>query len=136
MPFGLSAAPSFQKVISTIFASIPGVAVFLDDIVVHTPDIESHNKRLQRVAQALLENNLTLNKGKCCFAAPAIYFVGFRLSARGIAPLQTNIDAIHRIPEPTSASQVASFLGMMAYYLYLDRALAINPCVYTDGVNA
>ncbi|KAG1938978.1 retrotransposable element [Pimephales promelas] len=63
------------------------------------------------------ENNLTLNPEKCCFAAPAIDFVGFRLSAKGISPLQSNIDAIHRIPEPTSASQVASFLGMTAYYL-------------------
>ncbi|KAG1956975.1 retrotransposable element [Pimephales promelas] len=118
MAFGLSSAPScFQKVMSTILAGIPGVAVFLDDIVIHAQDIETHNKHLQRVAQALLQNNLTLNPEKCCFAAPAIDFVGFRLSAKGISPLQSNIDAIHRIPEPTSASQVASFLGMTAYYL-------------------
>ncbi|KAJ8356463.1 hypothetical protein SKAU_G00192570 [Synaphobranchus kaupii] len=102
MPFGLSSAPScFQKVMSTILAGIPGVAVFLDDIVVHAPDLETHNKCLQGVAQTLLENNLTLNGEKCCFAAPAIDFVGFRLSAKGIAPLQSNIEAIHRIPEPT-----------------------------------
>lgn len=118
MAFGLSSAPScFQKVMSTILAGIPGVAFFLDDIVIHTQDIETHNKHLQRVAQALLQNNLTLNPEKCCFAAPAIDFVGFRLSAKGISPLRSNIDAIHRIPEPTSASQVASFLGMTAYYL-------------------
>eukprot|EP00063_Salmo_salar_P013349 XP_013988184.1 PREDICTED: uncharacterized protein LOC106565488 [Salmo salar] len=29
----------------------------------------------------------------------------------------SNIEAVHRIPVPTSASQVASFLGMTAYYL-------------------
>ena len=91
--------------------------MFLDDIVVYTLDPETHNKRLQAVAQALLENNLTLNGEKCCFVAPAIDFVGFGLSARGIAPLQSNVDAIHKIPEPTSPSQVASFLGMTAYYL-------------------
>lgn len=118
MPFGLSSAPScFQKVMSTILAGIPGVSVFLDDIVVHAPDTETHNNRLQRVAEALLHNNLTLNAAKCSFAAPAIDFVGFNLSAKGIAPLQSNVDAIHKIPEPTSASEVASFLGMTAYYL-------------------
>jgi len=62
------------------------------------PASQHHNKHLQRVAQALLENNLTLNEGKCCFAAPAIDFVGFRLSTRGIAPLQSNIDAILQDP--------------------------------------
>ena len=59
-----------------------------------------------------------LNGEKCCFAAPAIDCVGFGLSARGIAPLQSNVDAIHKIPELTSPSQVASFLGMTAYYLW------------------
>jgi len=69
MPFGLCSTPRcFKKVMSTIFASIPDVAVFLDNIVVHAPNIESHNKRIQRVAQALPENKLTLNVGKCCFS--------------------------------------------------------------------
>ena len=68
---------------STILAGIPGIAVFLDDIVVHALDMETQNKRLQRVAEALLRNNHTLNGEKCCFAAPAIDFVGFRLSAIG-----------------------------------------------------
>ncbi|KAJ8347521.1 hypothetical protein SKAU_G00261100 [Synaphobranchus kaupii] len=85
MPFGLRSAPScFQKVMSTILAGIPGVAVFLDDIVVHAPDLETHKKRLQGVAQALLENNLTLNGEKCCFAVPAIDFVGFVSRLRGL----------------------------------------------------
>ncbi len=118
MPFGLSSAPScFQKVMTTILAGIPGVAVFLDDIVVHAADIQTHNDRLNRVASSLMEHNLTLNAEKCTFATSAIDFVGFRLTPRGIAPLQSNIEAIHRIPEPSSTSQVASFLGMTAYYL-------------------
>ncbi len=118
MPFGLSSAPScFQKVMATILAGIPGVAVFLDDIVVHAADIQTHNDCLNRVASALMEHNLTLNAEKCTFATSAIDFVGFRLTPRGIAPLQSNIEAIHRIPEPSSTSQVASFLGMTAYYL-------------------
>lgn len=66
---------------------------------------------------ALKKNNQTLNGEKCSFAAATIDFVGFCLSAKGITPLLSNVDAIHRIPEPTSASQVASFLGMTAYYL-------------------
>ncbi|KAJ8375048.1 hypothetical protein SKAU_G00056280 [Synaphobranchus kaupii] len=90
---------------NTILAGIPGVAVYLDDIVVHAPDMSTHDERFHRVFVALLGNSLTLNSEKCSFAAAAIDFVGFRLTAKGIAPLLSNVDAIHRIPEPTSASQ-------------------------------
>ncbi|KAJ8365040.1 hypothetical protein SKAU_G00138710 [Synaphobranchus kaupii] len=94
MPFGLSSAPScFQKVMSTILAGVPGVAMYLDDIVVHGPDRPTHD------------------------ALSTVDFIGFRLSAEGITPLSSNVEAIQRIPELTSASQVASFLGMTAYYL-------------------
>lgn len=42
MPFGLSSAPScFQKIMSSIFAGIPGVSLYLDDIVVHGPEQRS-----------------------------------------------------------------------------------------------
>ncbi|KAL0148283.1 hypothetical protein M9458_056429 [Cirrhinus mrigala] len=40
-----------------------------------------------------------------------------QLSADGVTPLRSNIDAILAIPEPSSAAQVASFLGMTGYYL-------------------
>ena len=118
MPFGLSSAPScFQKVMSTILAGVPGTAVYLDDIVVHGPDQATHDARLHRVFVALTKHHLTLNGEKCLFSVPTVDFIGFRLSADGIAPLSSNVDAIQRIPEPTSITQVASFLGMTAYYL-------------------
>lgn len=46
-------------------------------------------------------------------------YIGFRLSADGVTPLQSNVDVIPAIPEPSSAAQVASLFGMTAYYLKL-----------------
>lgn len=118
MAFGLSSAPScFQKIMSTILASCPGTVAFLDDIVVHGPDTDTHNARLERVFASLSRHHVTLNTEKCVFAAPAIDFVGFRVSAEGISPLQSNVAAISAVPAPTTASQLASFLGMTAYYM-------------------
>ena len=94
-----------------MLAGLTMVAVYLDNIVVHGPDLHIHDYHLHSVFSALLRNNLILNVGKCIFAAPAIEFVGFRLSAKCI-------EAVLRIPRPTSATQVASFLGMTAYYLW------------------
>lgn len=79
----LSSAPScFQKIMTTIFAGIPGVAVFLDDIVVHGATPVAHDERLARVLDVLARHTLTLNEEKCTFAAPVIEFVGFRLVPR------------------------------------------------------
>ncbi len=38
MPFGLSSAPScFQKIMVSVLAGIPGVAIYLDNVVIHGP---------------------------------------------------------------------------------------------------
>uniref|UniRef100_A0AAY4BIC4 ribonuclease H n=1 Tax=Denticeps clupeoides TaxID=299321 RepID=A0AAY4BIC4_9TELE len=118
MPFGLSSAPScFQKIMSTIFAAVSGVVIYLDDIVVHGPTLASHDEHLDRVFKILAGHNLTLNGDKCVFTVPAVDFVGFRLSGEGITPLNSNVEAVLRLPEPSSPAQLASFLGMTAYYL-------------------
>ncbi|XDV17018.1 hypothetical protein PO909_016473 [Leuciscus waleckii] len=110
MPFGLSSAPScFQKVMTSVLAGIPGVVIYLDDVVVHGATWS--------VFEALTKHSLTLNGSKCVFAVPAIEYVGFRLSTEGISPLQSNVEAILSVPEPTSAAQLASFLGMTGYYM-------------------
>ncbi|KAJ8332617.1 hypothetical protein SKAU_G00424060 [Synaphobranchus kaupii] len=116
MGFGLSSTPScFQKIMASIFAGIPGVAIYLEDIVVHGATTESHDERLHSVFSAMAKHHLTLNGEKSVFTAPS--FVGFRISADGSYPLLSNTEAIHRLPEPTSTAQVACFLGMTAYYL-------------------
>jgi hypothetical protein len=53
----LSSAPSaFQKVMVTVVAGPPGVAVYMDDIVVHGPDRPTHDGRLNEVFQRLQSN--------------------------------------------------------------------------------
>ncbi len=118
MPFGLSSAPScFQTIMSTILAGVPGTAIYLDDVIVHAPNAVVHEQRLRATFAALSQHNLTLNMEKCLFAVPEVDFVGFHVSSEGLSPLHSNIEAIHQVPEPSSAAQVASFLGMTTYYM-------------------
>ena len=52
MPFGLTNAPTaFQKFVNTIFANMLDVCVivYLDDILIHFEDMESHQKDVQEV---------------------------------------------------------------------------------------
>ena len=118
VPFGLCSAPScFQKIMSTIFAGIPGVVIFLDDIVVHGSTPAIHNQRPTQVLDTLASHALTLNGEKCIFSASEVEFVGFRLTPEGLSPLHSNVEAIQWLPMPSSPAHIASFLGMTAYYL-------------------
>lgn len=46
---------------STIFAGIPGVVIFQDDIVVHGSTPAIHDQRLTQVLDTLASYSLTLN---------------------------------------------------------------------------
>lgn len=115
MPFGLSSAPSsFQKMMSTILAGVPGTAMYLEDVIVYTPNAVIHEQCLRATFAALTQHNflnLTLNMGKYFFAVPQVDFVGFHVSAVGLSPLHSNIEAIHLEPVPSSAVMLHRFWG-------------------------
>ena len=62
VPFGLTSAPSaFQKIMRQIFDGLEGVAIYLDDIVVHGSCQEEHDSRLQEVLQRLADYRIVRN---------------------------------------------------------------------------
>ena len=84
LPFGFTNAPSiFQKLMDGIFGSLQreGVIVYQDDILVASPDIQSHMKALNSVLSLMKQYNLQLNLAKCVFCATDVIFLGHELSA-------------------------------------------------------
>ena len=54
MPFGLSEAPSsFQRFMDTILRGLSYVTIYLDDIIVHSPDEEVHKAHLLEIFNRL-----------------------------------------------------------------------------------
>ena len=63
LPFGISSAPGiFQRVMESLLSGIPGVVVYLDDILVTGPTEEEHLATLDKVLQRLSEAGLRLRK--------------------------------------------------------------------------
>eukprot|EP00118_Oscarella_pearsei_P023704 m.286810 g.286810 ORF g.286810 m.286810 type:complete len:208 (+) comp40699_c0_seq27:695-1318(+) len=117
MPFELFSVPSaFQKAMDTVLAELPGVTVYMDDIVVHGPSIAVHRRRLAAVLDSFSRYGFTLNVRKCQFEADSVEFFGHRVSAAGLVPLQTNTSTVLNLPAPTSAKEVSSFLDMTNFY--------------------
>ena len=112
-----SASEQYQHEIASALAAagIKGVENISDDIVVHGPDTETHNRRLHQTIERLQECGLTLNAEKCLFNTDKLVFMGMLLSEKGIGPTADRVKAVLEVEEPKSASDVRSFLGLANY---------------------
>ena len=114
--FGVcSASEQYQHEIASALASIEGVGNISDDIVVHGPDTETHNRRLHQTIERLRECGLTVNAEKCLFNTERLVFMGMLLSEKGISPTADRVKAVLEVEEPKIASDVRSFLGLTNY---------------------
>nr|XP_034321902.1 uncharacterized protein K02A2.6-like [Crassostrea gigas] len=114
--FGISSAPEkYQQVISQVFHDCEGVQNISDDIVIHGRDKAEHDKRLCKALQRIKEKGLTLNQAKCEFSMNKITFMGHVMSKNGIGPTSDRIKSLLDAKEPTSGSEVKSFLGLVNF---------------------
>ena len=114
--FGISCAPEmYQKVLHQILQECDGAHNILDDVIVHAPTEEEHDKRFENVVRVLSSRGLTLNRDKCQFKMSYLEFMGHVLSARGIGPANVKVKAVVDAREPTNAAEVRSFLGLVNF---------------------
>lgn len=83
-----------------------------------------HDQNLKRVLQRLSEANATVRQDKCIIGQPMVEFNGHRISAQGILPLKSNIDAVLRMTPPTDQKQLIRFLSTANYYLKFVQGFA------------
>ena len=117
MPFGLAGAPSsFQRVMDKILRSFPFVTIYLDDILVHSPSIETHSSHLRTVFKRLSDAGLTLRGRKCHIGLTAVSYLGHIFSAAGMSPDPKKVQRVQQWPPPTNATEVRQFLSLASYY--------------------
>ncbi|XP_064488489.1 uncharacterized protein K02A2.6-like [Ornithodoros turicata] len=117
LPFGVSAAPGiFQRVMDTMLKGIPGVATFLDDVIISGSTPHEHDQRVQAVLDKLRQAGLRVNHRKTLFAKDELEFLGFHINAKGIQPSKSKVAAIHNAPEPTNKKELQAFLGLVNFY--------------------
>ena len=78
MPFGLKNAPAiFQRVIEEALGDLrfTCAVAYIDDILIHSPDAESHAKDLVAVVAALHKANLFVKLSKCEFFRSEVMFL-------------------------------------------------------------
>ena len=117
MPFGLkNAGMSFQRFMDRILGGLPFVLIYLDDILVASPDRATHKVHLRAVLQILRENGLVLNRSKCEFFRSEVEFLGLMVTAGCVAPLPEQVSAVADFPQPTTIKELQAFLGVVNFY--------------------
>ena len=79
MLFGLrNSGCTFERLRDQFFQGLPYCFVYVNDILISSPDLSSHLEHFQNVLDLLPLHGLSINPDKCVFAAPAMDFYGMR----------------------------------------------------------
>lgn len=120
LPFGFkNASAIFQRIIYNILYKHDLTKFchnYLDDIMIHSKDFETHIKHVELVLIALQKENIKLKLSKCKFFQTEVCFLGHKISLNSVKPLHDNIKAITDFPIPKTVKQLQEFLGKVNYY--------------------
>lgn len=117
MTFGLrNAAQTFQRFVDEMMRGLDFVYCYLDDFVIFSRDEAQHEDHLRQVFSRLQSYGMVINVSKCVFGAPAVTFLGYRISESGTMPLDEKVQAIREFPPPKDVRSLRRFLGMVNFY--------------------
>ncbi|XP_061385257.1 uncharacterized protein K02A2.6-like [Danaus plexippus] len=115
--YGLASSPGiFQRRLEELFADLPRVGVFLDDVIITGETKREHMENLHKVFDRLEKYGLRVKKEKCEFFAKSIHYLGHIISEKGVHTCPNKVKAILDTRAPSNVSELRSFIGMVMYY--------------------
>ena len=90
--------------------------IYMDDLMVHSVDLEEHILCVRLVLQRLRKHKLGVKLEKCIFCAPQAEYLGLIVGEGQILMDPVKLTAINEWRSPTSVSAVRSFMGFCNFY--------------------
>ena len=117
-PFGVVAAPSmFQRIMENVLQGIPGVIVYIDDILVLRKDNDDHLQTLDIALSRLEEAGLKLNRSKCSFLLPSVEYLGYWITTDGLQPTNKKVQK-SRAPKDVTQIRLVNYYGNLICQSY------------------
>ena len=117
MPFGLrNAAQTFQRFIDQVLRGLPYCYAYIDDLLIASANPSKHKEHLHTVLQRLSDYGIIINPSKSVLGVAQLDFLGHRVDACGIAPLEEKVRVIREFPKPTTQRKLREFLGLVNFY--------------------
>lgn len=141
MFFGLCNSPAtFQAMMNDLFKDMLDegwLVIYMDDLLIFSMDLPTHQERTRRILQRLRESDLFLKPEKCHFDVTEVEFLGMIIRPDHVAMDPAKLDGIRDWPTPTSVKGVRSFLGFGNFYRrfishYSDLAHPLNDLTRKD----
>jgi len=116
-PMGLMGSPStYSRLMDKVLLDLPQAIAFIDDVLVHSKDADTHIGHLDEVLARFARANLKLNMEKCLFLHQSVPFLGHTLTADGVLPGAEKWAALRDRAPPDSIESLRSFLGLANYF--------------------
>ncbi|CAM4646945.1 unnamed protein product [Lepidochelys kempii] len=118
LPFGLHGAPAtFQRLLDKLLWPHTSYATaYLDDVIIHTPDWETHLRKVEAVLDTLRQADLTANPAKCSIGLAEAKYLGYILGRGMVKPQLNKLKAIQNWCWPNWKKQVWAFLDVVGYH--------------------
>ena len=119
MPFGLCNAPgTFQRCMMAIFSDMVEkiIEVFMDEFSLLGNSFDNCLENLRSILVRCEETHLVLNWEKCHFMVQEGIVLRHQIFAREIEVNKAKIEAIEKLPPPSSVKGLRSILGHAGFY--------------------
>lgn len=113
-PFGLVNAPSvYARLTRKLLEGATNVENFVDDILAHNSDLQSHLDTLRDLFERIRKANIKLKPTKVRIGFSELTFLGQVVGRGTVRPTQENVDKILNAPIPRTKKGVKSLCGMV-----------------------
>jgi hypothetical protein len=112
-----SAAAIFQNITDMVIGGLEMTAVYLNDMIITGRDDAHHMANIRNLFDRLHDFGLRIK----LFGQDKVEYLEYIIDRKGCRPSMRKIGALFKMPDPQNASQLCSFLGMVAP---LNRLLA------------
>ncbi len=121
MFFGLTNSPStFQTMMDTIFRNLTAtgeVVIYMDDILIATPDDVPHHWQLvHQVLDKLEEHDLFLKPEKCIFKVPEIEYLGLVIGGGRVRMDRVKVQGVDGWERPKNLKELRGWMGFINFY--------------------